>query len=59
MAAMVALLEPRLRDASTPLPDAAEAMQVLLQLQADRAPCAAEARPIELFLTTLVPPWLL
>ena len=49
MAAMVALLEPRLRDPSTPPAEAAVAMQILLQLQADRAPCAADARPIELF----------
>lgn len=54
VAAMVALLEPRLADASTPLPEAAEALHILLQLQADKAPCAAEARPLELYLTTLV-----
>ena len=54
VAAMVALLEPRLADATTPLPEAAEALHILLQLQADKAPCAADARPLELYLTTLV-----
>ena len=54
VAGMVAQLEPRLRAASTPLQEAGEAMAILLQLQADGAPCVASAQPIQLFLETLV-----
>ena len=51
---MVAQLEPRLRVASTQLQEAGEAMAILLQLQADGAPCVAQSQPIQLFLETLV-----
>ena len=54
VAGMVAQLEPRLRVAHTPLQEAGEAMAILLQLQADGAPCVASAQPIQLFLETLV-----
>ena len=54
VAGMVAQLDPRLRVAHTPLQEAGEAMAILLQLQADGAPCVAAAQPIQLFLETLV-----